>query len=132
MQSTGFCKNPAQGYSWMKILEEQKFEFEIEGSQGDIYEVIFLYDGDKEISGECTCPAGRYEDQCRHRLMILAGDSKNIVSDNLGDLKKFQKIFKGTPLEGAFKKLKELEKQQDDIKKKVKEAKKELGKLLNK
>ena len=53
----------------------------VKGSSADPYEVTFIKDGDS-LTALCSCPAGQYGNFCKHRIAILDGNSKAVVSEN--------------------------------------------------
>ncbi|QKS70215.1 hypothetical protein FLK61_25990 [Paenalkalicoccus suaedae] len=44
-----------------------EYQFEVEGSKGDLYEVMFLINNN-ELTGRCTCRAGQSKTLCKHLL----------------------------------------------------------------
>ena len=42
---------------------------------------------ENNLTARCTCPEGGVGHICRHRLSILSGDGRMIISDNPGDVR---------------------------------------------
>ena len=59
----------------------KEIQFRVKGSAATPYEVIFIRDGDS-LTAICDCPAGQHSNACKHRLSILDGKARGIVSDN--------------------------------------------------
>lgn len=56
--------------------------FQVQGSGADPYLVTFSRLS-SNFSAACTCPAGQSRQSCKHRLGILDGSGKGVVSSNL-------------------------------------------------
>ncbi|SJZ95565.1 BRCA1 C Terminus (BRCT) domain-containing protein [Cetobacterium ceti] len=80
-----------------------KYKFIIEGSQGDLYNVIFNIH-EKTLDSSCSCIAGKNGNFCKHRYQILNGNISNFKSDNYEELEKFynQLYFVENGLEEYF------------------------------
>jgi uncharacterized Zn finger protein len=105
------------------------YKFLIQGSSSQPYETLF-YVTDNNISGTCTCSAGINGQSCKHRLNILSGDTKGIISGNESDVELVRQAFKNTPLESKLNQLAEIEKDMEDIKKRINETKKEIARIF--
>ena len=62
-----------------------RITFLVQGSSDEPYEVDFYKEDDK-LKAFCTCMAGENRTHCKHRLSILAGSEKHIVSGNALEL----------------------------------------------
>lgn len=60
-------------------------DFLVQGSEAEPYRVTFKRDG-SNITALCNCKAGTNGMHCKHRLEILTGKSKSIVSGNEADM----------------------------------------------
>ncbi|NJC38074.1 hypothetical protein GGR60_002628 [Xanthomonas arboricola] len=54
-------------------------EFAVQGSAAEPYVVTFSRTGES-FTAFCTCPAGQSRQSCKHRIGILAGSTKGLVS----------------------------------------------------
>ncbi|MEX1013904.1 MAG: SWIM zinc finger family protein [Candidatus Paceibacterota bacterium] len=108
-----------------------QINFLVQGSAKEPYEVEFLKRSETNLSAYCTCPAGKNGQYCKHRLNILNGVTKGIVSKNLDDVKTIQSWLKNTDVEEALNKMRNLELEAEKIKKELSKAKKEVAKSLN-
>ena len=108
----------------------QEIRFEVQGSARDPYGVIFVRRSESDLSAFCSCPAGQNGQYCKHRLNILAGITKGIVSGNDDDVKVVRSWLPGTDIELAIARMRELEKEADKIKKALSVAKKDLAKAM--
>ncbi len=110
----------------MKTLE---IEFTVQGSSPEPYNVTFTKKGDK-LSAFCTCPAGVYGLHCKHRINILSGITKGIVSKNLNDVETIKKWLTNTEVETALNELKAAEKAYNKARKKLADSKKKITNAL--
>ena len=76
----------------------------VQGSSDEPYEVDFYKEDDK-LRAFCTCMAGENRTYCKHRLSILAGSEKHIVSANASEVACVHDWLSGTPLEAAIAEL---------------------------
>ena len=106
----------------------QELIFEIKGSSKDPYEVIFIKDGDS-LTAICNCPAGTYSNVCKHRVNILDGSAKSIVSDNADQVPTVVAWLAGTDVEAALVELRNVEKLDD--KAALNDAKRKLARAMN-
>jgi len=84
--------------------------FEVKGSAAAPYLVTFSRSSKKSLSIRCTCPSGRFGQLCKHRVAILSGDKKGIVSSNLEQVELIQSWIKGTEIEKKLIDVKLMEK----------------------
>lgn len=108
-----------------------KIQFEVQGSAPDPYIVTFIKRSDNKISAYCSCPAGENGLYCKHRLNILSGIEKDIVSGNNDDVHVVKTWLLGTDLELAIIRVQELEKEAERIKKELSSAKRNLVKVMH-
>ena len=55
--------------------------FQVKGSSAEPYDITFIKDGDS-LTALCSCPAGQFGNFCKHRMAILDGNTKAVVSEN--------------------------------------------------
>lgn len=79
----------------------------------------------------CTCPAGTYGNFCKHRISILEGDGKAIVSDNADKVATNTDWVKGTDVEAAFATVRQAGKVAESAKHELTTAKKALAAAMN-
>lgn len=104
-------------------------KFEVKGSASEPYQVLIKKD-DSNLSAFCTCPAGKNGMHCKHRISILLGISKGIVSDNISDVTEVASWVPGSDVEDALNVIEELEDEFARIKRKLSAAKKALSKAM--
>jgi len=107
-----------------------QLEFLVKGSAKDPYEVIFIKEG-ANLTAICTCPAGTYGNVCKHRISIIDGDAKSVVSENAADVETIVAWVVGTDVEAALKVMREAEAAGTGSINALKEAKANLAKALN-
>lgn len=107
-----------------------QLEFLVKGSAKDPYEVIFIKD-DENLTAICTCPAGTYGNVCKHRVSIIEGNGKSIVSENAADIETIVTWVVGTDVEAALKALRDAEAAGGGSTDAVKDAKRDLARALN-
>lgn len=104
--------------------------FFVKGSSADPYEVTFIKDG-TSLTAICTCPAGTYGNFCKHRIAILDGNAKSVVSDNADKVPTVVAWLPGTDVDAALSELREAEKVADPEKKALNDAKRKLARAMN-
>ena len=104
-------------------------DFLVQGSAPEPYKVTFRRDG-KNLSAYCTCPAGENGMYCKHRFNILEGSSKGVVSSNTADVHFVASWLCGTDVETAMKTVKEIEREEERIKRQLSAAKKALARAM--
>ena len=67
---------------------------------------------------------------CMHRFNILEGVGEGIVSPNAADVRVVASWLAGTDVEAAMKTVKELEKQEEQVKRQLSAARKALARCL--
>jgi len=108
----------------------EEIEFDVQGSAVAPYSVVFSKKSDVKFSVSCSCPAGVFGKYCKHRVSILDGDTKGIVSDNLEQVELVQSWIKGTDIERALIQIKELDIKAAQIKKELAASKKLVAKSM--
>ena len=108
--------------------KQNTYEFKIEGSKGQ-HTTTFtkLPNG---VSSSCDCKTSRNGVACKHRLRILRGDARGVVSDNRSEVSIVKTWLSGTEVESLMKHLGAREVAAERIEKDIKKAKKQLAKLL--
>lgn len=109
-------------------MEELKFL--VKGSAAEPYELTFIKDGNS-LTAICTCPAGQFNNFCKHRISILDGKTRNITSDNGADVARVVAWLEGTDVAMALAELRELEKAPSKDKKALDAAKRKLARAMN-
>ena len=108
----------------------EELTFLVKGSSKDPYEVIFIKDGDS-LTAICNCPAGTYGNFCKHRISIIDGNAKAIVSDNAAQATKVIDWLAGTDVEAALSEVRAAEKANDPEKTLLNAAKRKLARAMN-
>jgi len=108
----------------------QELIFHVKGSAKEPYELIFIKDGDS-LTAICNCPAGAHGNACKHRLAIIDGKPKGIVSDNADRAPMVVEWLAGTDVERALHELRALERDKDASKSAIAAAKKKLARAMN-
>ena len=57
----------------------ENLSFTVRGSSPDPYTVTVRRADNGRITASCTCPAGVYNQLCKHRIRILNGSNENIT-----------------------------------------------------
>jgi hypothetical protein len=104
--------------------------FYVQGSSAEPYKVVFIRRSKTNLSAYCSCPAGENGLYCKHRLEILDGNKKSVVSSNADDVIIVQSWLSGTDVEKTLFKIRDLEKESTRIKAALSSAKKELAKAM--
>ena len=107
-----------------------ELSFLVKGSASDPYEVTFIKDGDS-LTALCTCPAGQFGNFCKHRITILDGDAKAIVSDNANRVSTIVDWLQGTDVALALAEFRNLEEAGNASKSVLAAAKKKLARAMN-
>ncbi len=107
-----------------------ELSFLVKGSAADPYEVTFIKDGDS-LTALCTCPAGQFGNFCKHRITILDGDDKAIVSDNANRVPTIVEWLQGTDVAAALIEFRNVEKAGGVSKSVLATAKKKLARAMN-
>lgn len=93
-------------------------------------EVDFHRESDK-LKAFCTCRAGENRTYCKHRLNLLAGSKRNIVSGNASDVAVIQKWLSGTPLEATIAEYNNAEADVEAAKNALTAVKRELARVMH-
>lgn len=108
----------------------ERLDFLVKGSSADPYELTFIKDGES-LTAICTCPAGTYGNLCKHRVAIIDGDAKAIVSDNADKVPLVGEWLTGTDVEAALLEMRALDKHAEDYKNALAMAKVKLARAMN-
>jgi uncharacterized Zn finger protein len=103
-----------------------EISFLVQGSSQEPYKVVFRR-AEAGLSAFCNCPAGDNGQACKHRLSILNGDVKGIVSNNTQEVTTLLSWLVGTNVEMALRAVESAELQLEQAKIAVTKAKKSLG-----
>ncbi|MBT8089046.1 MAG: SWIM zinc finger family protein [Gammaproteobacteria bacterium] len=107
-----------------------ELSFLVKGSAADPYELTFIKDGDS-LTALCTCPAGQFGNFCKHRITILDGDDKAIVSNNADRVATIVEWLRGTDVAAALAEFRNLENTGSGSKNALAAAKKKLARAMN-
>ena len=107
----------------------EKITFKVQGSAREPYNTDFSRTG-TNIAAYCSCPAGKVGQLCKHRLGILQGNTKGIVSGNDGEVQTVMSWIRGTDVEDTLRQLHEAEKGFEDVKKQLYALKRRLARAL--
>ena len=80
----------------------KEVEFLVQGSAADPYVVRFVLRGKGNLSAYCTCQAAEKGIHCKHRIEILRGSRRLIVSGNDQDVDTIRQWMRGTDVEAAL------------------------------
>ena len=117
-----------KGSAFMETTE--CIRFLVQGSTPEPHEVTFVKSGG-EISANCTCQTAQNGISCKHRLNILEGSQKNIVSDNVSDVVEVLKWLPGTSIHQVMRKVKICEARVKAANRELSDAKRKLSEVLN-
>ncbi|MFV1851624.1 MAG: SWIM zinc finger family protein [Thalassospira sp.] len=107
-----------------------ELRFSIQGSSDEPYTVRFERPAPGNLNAYCTCPAGQNGQYCKHRVNLLNGEIKGIVSGNESDLTKLAEMVSGSDVEATYNHVLDLEAQAANIKKQIASAKKDLARAM--
>ena len=107
-----------------------ELKFLVKGSAPQPYELIFIKDG-ASLTAICNCPAGAHGNFCKHRIGILDGKPKGLVSDNAEQVTTVVEWLVGTDVEAALHALRAIEKDKTVPKSDLAAAKKKLARAMN-
>lgn len=111
-------------------MASESIQFLVQGSAAEPYEVTFVKTG-QEFSARCTCRAGLNGVLCKHRLNILEGSQKDIVSDNVSDVAKVQSWLPGSSIQQELRNLKICEARVKAAQHELSEVKRRLAEVMN-
>ena len=107
-----------------------ELRFKVKGSSPEPYEITFIKDGES-LTALCSCPAGEYGNFCKHRIAILDGNGKAIVSDNSDDVATVLDWLPGTDVALALAEFRAIERAKDEPKSALVAAKRKLARAMN-
>lgn len=105
--------------------------FKIQGSASDPYIITFTKEGNN-LKAFCDCPAGQNWKHCKHRVGLLTGSTKGLVSDNSNELVTLQGMMEGTDLEVALGEYLKADEASTEAKKQLTKTKKVLVQAMHK
>jgi len=106
-----------------------ELKFKVRGNEGD-YLVSFKRSGNN-LTATCTCDAAAYGMHCRHRILLMTGDSSIIISKNKDDIGKLLEMIKEADVEEALKDVLETQKQLEALEKEFSNKKKKLARKMS-
>lgn len=110
-------------------MTPEKFTFSVQGSSTEPYMVIFEKSNNR-IKAYCSCPAGKNGQPCKHRLAILAGDTRNLLGNSSANALIVNSWLPGSNIEEALSILAEAEHNYEKAKQGLSKAKKLLAKAM--
>ena len=110
----------------MNQVENEEIRFLIKGSASKPYELSFRKSGEKIIA-LCSCPASLNGLHCKHRIGILRGSCKGIISGNENQVTFVQSWLPGTDLEYLLNQVVEAEAVLKNTKEKLSKLTKKLA-----
>jgi len=111
-------------------LALEEISFQVKGSSTEPYELTFIKDGDS-LTALCSCPAGQYGNFCKHRIAIIDGHGKAIVSDNADRVATVVAWLQGTDVAAALTEFRAIEASKEASKSDLMAAKRKLAKAMN-
>ena len=107
----------------------ERLTFQVDGSKGDRYEVVFERDG-LNITASCTCPAGGFGRACKHRLALLYGEVGALASGNQSDVSVLASWLPNSDVATALSALRQAEAVAEAAKRDLSRCKQALGRAL--
>lgn len=107
-----------------------EIKFSVKGSAAQPYQLIFIKDGDS-LTAICSCPAGEHGNFCKHRISILDGKTRGIVSENADQVATVAAWLAGTDVESALAEVRQIDAGPDVDKKALAAAKRRLARAMN-
>ncbi|MBE3063506.1 MAG: SWIM zinc finger family protein [Spirochaetes bacterium] len=108
----------------------EEVTFLVQGSAADPYTVTFKQRSPGNLSAYCTCPAGEKGTFCKHRLGILRGEARGIVSPNAADVARVRSWLAGSDVEAAIAAVEACEDAVTRAESDLAKAKKALGRAM--
>ncbi|MBF0164598.1 MAG: hypothetical protein HQL97_08575 [Magnetococcales bacterium] len=102
--------------------------FQVRGERGVPLEIVIRKTG-KNLTATCACSAG-VDDICQHRITLLSGSSKDVISNNPEDVKKVVSWIAGTDVGKALQDMVDAIKQLENAREDFADARKRLIKAL--
>ena len=99
----------------------QELSFRVQASNDTPHYTVTIQKDEHHLTAHCSCENGGANALCKHRLSILAGKAKWVISDNVPDVKRVLSWVAWTDLGEAILKA-------THAQKRLKEAEKELEK----
>lgn len=106
-----------------------QFIFRHEGSEAEPYELVYK-SSEGNVVFSCNCRAGQVGLTCKHRLNLLNGNLKGLVSGNLIDVEEMIKDSINSKIANGLKEIAEAEAAANAAKKRLEMAKKKFGAIL--
>lgn len=108
----------------------EQLSIRVKGSSADPYETIFIKDGES-LTALCDCPAGSFNNVCKHRVNILDGDTSAVLEEDTAKVQQVVEWLVGTDVEAALRELRDIEARKDVPKEEVVTAKRKLARAMN-
>lgn len=105
-------------------------KFLVQGSEPKPYVVTFFRELNN-LTAKCTCKAGQYGRYCKHRLGLMDGSTKKVVSDNLEQVPLVPKMMEGTDVHRAYMAFRAIESVYEEAKNEFAVRKKILAKSMS-
>lgn len=108
----------------------QQLKFAVEGSQGDIYNIVFTRT-DNNLSATCTCAAGMSGQSCKHRFALMNGDVSSLISGNEDDVSRLPSMIQDTDVARLYHEYLDAERASAELAAQLKRIKKALAKAMH-
>ncbi|MBF0160438.1 MAG: hypothetical protein HQL58_13060 [Magnetococcales bacterium] len=102
--------------------------FQVADAHNKVFDVVFSRNG-KNMTAICSCSAG-VNDVCQHRINILSGSAKGIISRNADEVRKVASWVAGTDVGKALQDVLEYAKRLENATEDFNSARKRLVKAL--
>lgn len=107
--------------------------FYVQGSAPEPYEVLIERISSEKIKVSCDCPAGMFNTHCKHRVSILKGDYKAVVSDKdqANEFTTLESWIPGSNIENVLNQMDELESEIKAKQTELRNVKKKLARIMS-
>ena len=107
-----------------------KISIKAKSSSGDPYSVDFIF-REGRLFVFCNCPAGIWTKLCKHKRRLLSNDASMLFApDLIEDLDRVQEWAEKTKFPQMLHDLREMEKEAERLKRKVKSMKEKVAKTM--
>ena len=108
----------------------EELTIQVKGPSSKPYELIFIRDGDS-LTAICDCPAGTFNNLCKHRVSILDGDYSAVSEEDQSKAKTVTAWLAGTDVETALVELRRVEADAGSTKADLAAAKRKVARAMN-
>ena len=103
--------------------------FRVQGSEPEPYSVEITVNG-AALVVRCSCVAGQLRKWCKHKMSLVTGDTRSLVSGNPEDVAVLLRLIPQTSAAALIKEVIEAEQQAEDAKQRIKLGKAALAKAV--